>query len=124
MLAFLKYTSAGKRAVVLLRLHRLPQEVDDQLDEDVLMAGTACGYQEREGDKRIVVYLRLSVRPVQRAVLRKEQYEEQRSDALVAVYERVVLDDEVEEMCGFCLYTRIERLAPESLFERSQDAFE
>jgi len=43
--------------VVLLRLRRLPQEVYDQFDKDVLMARIAFGYQERQGNKGVVVYL-------------------------------------------------------------------
>lgn len=85
------------------------------------MAGVAFGYEKRQGNEGVVVYRRLAIRPVQRAVLRKEQYKKERSNTLVAVYERMVLDDEIEQVSSFRFDTLIKRPAPKCPIERTQN---
>ena len=51
------------------------------------------------------------------ALLSQIQEEEKRPDALVAIDERVVFDDEVEQMSGLLLARRVERLPEHGLLD-------
>jgi hypothetical protein len=94
------------------------EQVQNQPDHEVLLPRVAFGDEQRERDERVVAEPERAVRALQHAVAAQVLQEQQRADPLVPVGERVVLDEEVEEVGRAGLYARVERLAAEGLRNR------
>jgi hypothetical protein len=96
------------------------EHVHDELDQHVIIFG--IGFDDDEGEGGVVDHG--SVAAEQAAIAVQEVHEHQRGDALVAVREWVVLDDELMQVCGFGFNARIRRLAECGLVETAKVAGE
>ena len=76
--------------------------------------------EQRERHNGVVGEARGSVGPQEKTVAPQILEEEQGPDALVAVAERVVLYDEVEDVGGALLGARVQRVASERLLNRAE----
>ena len=71
------------------------QQVDDEADHQVLAGHGALGDEQREGGQR------LGIESVGHVFLLQVEQEQQGTDALVAIGEGMVLDEEVEQVGRF-----------------------
>jgi hypothetical protein len=94
--------------------------VAEDLHQGVAVGGAAFGHQQRHGDQGRVGEALAAIGLVEAAVLLQEPEEQGRADALVAVDEGVVLDQEVEEVCRLLGQARVDLLAAGSLVYRGQ----
>lgn len=120
------YSKTYTQTALLLRLLLILSvyQINHNLHHNVLLLGAALSYHQREGYEGIVGYALVSVLGVKHAVVVEEPEEEHRSNALVAVAERVVLHHKIQKHCGFLLNRRIEFLATEGLINLSDAALE
>lgn len=100
----------------------------DQIDEDagqeVLLRRLAFGNEERHGDEGRIGDALGAVGVVEGFILFQEPQEEGGADALVAVHERMVFNEEIEKMGRLLLDTGVEILAAEGLHDRPERASE
>ncbi len=99
-------------------------QVDDDLDDGVFLLRPALGDQEGQCDQSVVGQALGAVGAVEDAVAGKEIDEDGGGDALVAVAEGVVLDDEVKKIGGLLLDAWIKLLAVEGLVDGAEGALE
>ncbi len=94
------------------------QHADEEGDHQVLLLRVT--HRDHQGDRResVVGDPRDSALVIEHAVSGEEVDEQGRDAALVPVRERVILDDEVQQIRGLVLNRRVELDAPESLVER------
>ena len=81
----------------------LVYQVYNDLHHHVLLLRAAFGYHEREGDQSVVGYALRAVRVVEDTVTSHEPQEKSSGNAFVAVSERMVLRDQVEQHGGLFL---------------------
>src|SRR5262245_61792502 len=108
---------SGCRAGVL-------QKTDDEAHHQLAFRRFALCNQQCKGDERVVVESQRAIGAQQTAVLVEVVQEQQASDPLVAVRERVVLDQEVEQVGGADLHARIKQLPSEALLDGAKYAGE
>ena len=93
----LAFGACGRRHLLLVAA---VDEIHDHADDDGLLRRLADRDQQGHGDQGVVGDAPDAVRAAQQAVLLHEPEDEPGRDALVAVHEAVVLDQEVEQMGG------------------------
>ena len=94
--------------------------------KQVLFLGAAFGDQEGHGYQGVVGDSFCAVGSVEDGVFFKEPQKQGGGDALVAVYEGVILDQKIDEMCGLFLKGGIEILTSKGLensLKRTGQAF-
>ena len=82
----------------------LVDEVDDDFNHCVLFLSAAFCYHKGKGDEGVVGYALCAVFGVENAIAVEEPQEQCGCDAFVAVTERVVLGNEIQEHGGFLLH--------------------
>ena len=98
-----------------------PPHVHHQPDHHILIFRQGFGDQQRECREADIVDHGLAVAE-QPAVAVQEVDKQERADALVAVGEGVILDDEVEKVRGLRLHRRIGGLAEDALIEIAEQS--
>ena len=99
-------------------------QVDRHVDDDGLLSLLAHCDEQGQGDQGIVRNAPPTVDAAQQAVLLHEPEEQGGCDALVAVHEAVILDEEVEQVGGLEFQAGIDVRAVESLHNRVERAME
>ena len=97
------------------------QQAHDEADHEVPLPRLALGGEKSQGDHRVVGDALRAVGARKELVPREVLQEQERPDALVAVGERVILDDEVEQIGRAQLDRWIERLPVERLLDGAED---
>jgi len=98
------------------------QHVHSQPDHQVLVPGVRFRRQERQGGQADVVDDSFSGRQEQPAVAIQEINKQHGPDALIAIGEWMVLDDEIQQMGGLGLDAGIGRLAENALLQDAQNS--
>ena len=99
-------------------------QVHDELDHGFALFGVAFGDEQRECDEGAIAQDFGTVHAVEDFVAGHVPQENECGDALVAIDKGMVLDEQIEERCGFQLYGRIKVLAVEGLVNLSERTFE
>ena len=99
-------------------------EVDHNFDHHVFLFGAALGNHQGQSNEGVVGNTFGAVGVVEDAVIVEKPQEQRGSNALVAVAERVVLSDQVEQHSGFLLDAGIEILAIKGLINLPDAALE
>jgi hypothetical protein len=86
----------------------LIDEIHDELYHHLLLRWIGLGDEEGEGRETSIIDLDFAVLLPAVTILLEKPDKEKGTDALVAVSEGVVFDDEVEEMCSLLLDGRVE----------------
>jgi len=76
------------------------EQVEDQSDQQFLLPGVALGDQQGRGHQGVVGEQRGAVGLGQQTIAIQVEQEQEAADALVAVGEGMILDDEVEQVRG------------------------
>ena len=102
----------------------LIDQVHHHLHHDILLLCLALGNHQGKCYERVVCQSLGAVFTVEDAVVVEEPQEERGGNALVAVAERVVLGDKVEQHGCLLFHTRIQLLATEGLIDLTDTALE
>ena len=99
--------------------YALPQrkEAHSQCHHSLFLVGLRLGGHDGERDQRAVGNTLGAIDP-QRIVHVQEIQEERGGDALVAVVERMVLHDEIQQVRGLFLESRVHLLPAEAMVDR------
>ena len=106
--------------VVLSGLFFPADEVKEDVDKDFLVGGSAFGDHQGHGDEGIVGDALAAIVAVEDVVLFEEPQEKRGGDTLVAIDERMVFDQEIEQVRGLGLDAGIDVAAVECLHDAVQ----
>jgi len=95
-------------------------QIDNHCDHDLPFIGFALGNQQGKRNQRVVSDAFLALVVIQEIVALQKPDKNRGGDTLVAVGERMVLDDEVQQVGGFFFDAGIQFLAVEGLVDRLQ----
>ena len=95
-------------------------QVDNYLNHDLPLVGLALGNQQGKRNQRIIGNALFSHGVIQKIMALQKPDKYGGGDPLVAVGERMVLDDEVQQVGGLLFDTGIQFLAVKGLVDRLQ----
>ena len=92
------------------------------MNHQLFLCGVALRHQQRNCRQRVVVNFQFSVSFQVMLIALQKPDKQESADAFIAIRKRMILDDEIQQMCGLLLNAGVKKFSTKRLQDIAKDA--